>query len=276
MNTKKNYPSILQSFGIVGIIVLCSILFSPIMFFSGHISKELSFFLYYIAVFGLSFLLIYAMKRKVTVEKTFYMSFWNCKIIFFIIVASIALVYGVVSPIIELIPMPEFIKKALEEFGSMNGIFGFFSVVIAAPVFEELIFRGIMLDGLLKRYSPIKSILVSAIMFGIVHLNPWQFVVAFLVGILSGWIYYMTKSLTLSIIIHATVNLNSFLSMYFFDESQKEMSLQEFYGGVINYALVILGSLTILSLAVFILKKEFDKSFVENAVSNANINEIGE
>ena len=268
----KNYPSLLQSFGIVGIIILCSLLFMPIMFFQEQLGKEPHFFLYYITTFGLSFFLIYAMRKKLTGQRTFSFSDPGFITIIFTIIASITLIIGIANPIIELIPMPEMIKKAFEDFGSMTGIFGFLSIVIAAPIFEELIFRGIMLDGLLKRYSPVKSILISAIMFGIVHLNPWQFVAALFVGILSGWIYYRTKSLTLSIVIHMTVNLCGFLSMSFFDESQKEMSSQEFYGGSMNYSLVIIGSLIILALTVFILKKEFDKS----PVDTANIDVIDE
>ena len=259
MNANKSYPSVLQSFGIVGIMILCSILFAPLMFLAGLVSKEFLFFLYYIVTFGLSFGLIYLMMKKVTGRKTFNMSVPNSKIIIFIIVASLALVYGVAAPIVELIPMPDIIKKALEEFGQMNGVFGFLSIVVAAPILEELIFRGVMLDGLLKRYSPMKSILVSAIMFGIVHLNPWQFVTALFIGILSGWVYYRTRSLTLSVIIHMAVNLNGFLSMYLYDESQKDMSSCEFLGGAMNYAFVIIGSVSILVLSIFFLKKEFDK-----------------
>lgn len=46
-------------------------------------------------------------------------------------------------------------------------------MVIAAPVLEELIFRGMMLEGLLKKYSPVTSIIISSILFGVAHLNPW-------------------------------------------------------------------------------------------------------
>ena len=78
-----------------------------------------------------------------------------------------ALLFGVITPIDSLIPMPEILKKALLDLAGQNGIFSFLLIVIAAPILEELLFRGIILDGLLKNYSPLKSILISSFLFGL-------------------------------------------------------------------------------------------------------------
>jgi membrane protease YdiL (CAAX protease family) len=58
-----------------------------------------------------------------------------------------------------------------------------------------LIYRGIVLEGLLKKYSPIFAILFSAFLFAIAHLNPWQFVVGMVMGIFNGWIYFKVRNL---------------------------------------------------------------------------------
>jgi membrane protease YdiL (CAAX protease family) len=156
--------------------------------------------------------------------------------------------------------MPESIKKAFMDFGSQTGIFAFFLMVIAAPILEELIFRGIILDGLLKQYAPVKSILISSLLFGLVHLNPWQFVTGFIIGIFSGWVYYKTRSLTYSVIIHATANLSGFLMRYLIDvDSAMDDSLLEMYGGSQNLTLAIVGSIVVVTICIYYLTGEFDK-----------------
>lgn len=96
--------------------------------------------------------------------------------------------------------------------------------VIFAPIFEEIIFRGIIQKGLInKGLKPKNAVLISAIVFGIVHQNPWQFVGAVLLGYVLGIVYWKTKSLLLSILLHSFNNLLS--------------SLLIIYGNTENFAL---------------------------------------
>ncbi|MCA6065612.1 CPBP family intramembrane metalloprotease [Chryseobacterium sp. RG1] len=86
----------------------------------------------------------------------------------------------------------------------------FITAVVMAPVFEEIIFRGIMQKGLInKGIEPWKAILFSSVVFGLVHANPWQFVGAVLLGCVLGLVYYKTKSLLLPMLLHAFNNLCS-------------------------------------------------------------------
>src|SRR3546814_14754915 len=103
------------------------------------------------------------------------------KIMGLVSITIIGIQTGITSPIVYSIPMPEFMQKLFLEFANQNGIFSFMTIVIAAPIIEELFFRGIILEGLLQRYSPVKSIILSSILFGIVNLNPWTFIIALLV-----------------------------------------------------------------------------------------------
>ncbi len=82
----------------------------------------------------------------------------------------------------------------------------FMGLVVVAPITEELLFRGLMLRGFLKRYSPAKAVLVSAVLFGAFHLNPWQFVGAAVLGTLFGWWYVQTRSLVPCLFGHALSN----------------------------------------------------------------------
>ncbi|NMC60487.1 MAG: CPBP family intramembrane metalloprotease [Candidatus Methanofastidiosa archaeon] len=83
----------------------------------------------------------------------------------------------------------------------------YLKILLIAPLFEELIYRGILLALLLHHLSPKWSILLSSILFSILHLNPTQFLLAFILGLFCGWYYYKTKNLLTCIIIHSISNL---------------------------------------------------------------------
>ena len=106
------------------------------------------------------------------------------------------------EPIIEAIPYYQEFQELFVGMLGDNTLLIFATVAISAPILEEILFRGIILDGFLKNYSPTKAIIWSAIIFGLIHMNPYQFIGATLVGILMGWIYWRTKSLWLCILIH--------------------------------------------------------------------------
>ncbi len=89
---------------------------------------------------------------------------------------------------------------------------------ITGPILEEVLFRGVILDGFLNRYKPGKAIFWSALLFGLFHMNPWQFIPAFLIGLLLGYIYLKTRSLFPVIFIHIINNSFSYLTVYIFGE----------------------------------------------------------
>jgi membrane protease YdiL (CAAX protease family) len=47
-----------------------------------------------------------------------------------------------------------------------------FILVIMAPLTEETLCRGLILNGFLKNYSRRKAMIVSALLFALLHLNP--------------------------------------------------------------------------------------------------------
>jgi hypothetical protein len=80
-------------------------------------------------------------------------------------------------------------------------------VAVLAPVIEELIFRGIIMHGLMRNYKPWYAIFLSGLLFSLFHLNPWQMTYTFFLGLLLGWVMIRTRSLPLAIIIHSINNL---------------------------------------------------------------------
>jgi membrane protease YdiL (CAAX protease family) len=82
----------------------------------------------------------------------------------------------------------------------------FLSVSVFAPLFEEWLCRGLVLRGLLRKFNPASAIMVSAAFFAILHMNPWQAIPAFLLGLLFGYVYYKTGSLKLTMLMHCVNN----------------------------------------------------------------------
>lgn len=89
----------------------------------------------------------------------------------------------------------------------ISGIAGALFVIVSGPIIEEICFRGLLLDGLLKtRCHPWAAILISAVAFGLVHGLWAPFVTATLFGILAGWLYWRTGSIIPGLIIHIANN----------------------------------------------------------------------
>ena len=102
-----------------------------------------------------------------------------------------------------ILPMPEIFRNIFETLMTEQiFIIAIISVGIIPAFTEELFFRGLILDGLKSNYSKRKAIIISALLFGIIHLNPWQFYSAFIIGLISAWVCIETNSILLSIYIH--------------------------------------------------------------------------
>lgn len=99
-----------------------------------------------------------------------------------------------------------------------SGLFGFvltfISTVITPALVEEFACRGLML-GTLKKYGEGFAVVVSAILFGIIHGNFEQIPFAFLVGLVLGFITVKSGTLWVSVAVHGFNNLISVLSDYF-------------------------------------------------------------
>ena len=94
----------------------------------------------------------------------------------------------------------------------MNHPIGIFSIVIMAPLMEELLVRGGMQGHLMRKWkNPLWAIVVSSLIFGLIHGNPMQIFFAFISGIALGWVYYRTGSLLPGMLMHFINNGTSVL-----------------------------------------------------------------
>lgn len=90
----------------------------------------------------------------------------------------------------------------------------FIMLVVIAPLFEEFVFRGAVMN-LLKPYGSGMAVFVSAFCFGIFHGNFQQFFYAFALGIFLGYISYATDSMFCNTVLHAMFNSVSGIIMIF-------------------------------------------------------------
>ena len=96
--------------------------------------------------------------------------------------------------------------------GLSHNILGIISMVVLAPLLEEILFRGAIQGVLMRLFGkPWPAIVVAALIFGIVHWNPVQVVYATLLGIVLGWIYYRSGNLVYVIVGHV---LNNAIAAY--------------------------------------------------------------
>lgn len=80
-------------------------------------------------------------------------------------------------------------------------------VVILAPVFEELFFRGLFYPALRNRLKPALAVVLNGAVFGVIHFQPLFMVSLILVGIVLAYLYEKTDSLVAPIVAHSLYNL---------------------------------------------------------------------
>lgn len=110
----------------------------------------------------------------------------------------------VCEPLLALLPAPK-------PYAFGRGGWALAVLVAAAPVLEELLCRGVVLGALRARYGAVAAWLVSALFFGVLHLQPVLVVNAFVIGLILGYVYMVTDSLWATMILHALNNAVAYL-----------------------------------------------------------------
>ena len=159
----------------------------------------------------------------------------------------------------ELAGLPDNMKDVFEQM--MNNPLGIISIVVMAPLVEELLFRGAIQGHLMRKWKmPYLGIVVSSLIFGVVHGNPAQIPFAFVVGMSLGWMYYLTGSLIPGILMHFINNGSSVLLYALSGDPDATMisSLGE------NEALALAVSGIVLTVVcIFIIRKKIVKEPVQ-------------
>jgi uncharacterized protein len=166
------------------------------------------------------------------------------------------------------LPPPAWFWEMFDKiFENDYGFWGaFMKVVVIAPVVEELIFRGVIMHGLMRNYPKGAAVFFSGLLFALFHLNPWQFAATFVLGMILGWVMIRTRNIGLCIMGHAINNLLVLLSITW-NQQIKESSLATWS---VFQVLSVSMTLVIVSLVLMVLVTRRSRNSVTPNPGNRN------
>ena len=146
----------------------------------------------------------------------------------------------VIEPLLLLLP------AGPEVYG--RGLWAIVTVVVMAPIFEEVLFRGILLESLRARYGVVAALMLSSLLFAVIHFHLTVAVNAFFMGLILGYIYLETNSLWSVIFLHALNNTISYVLMAL---GYASLSMKELVGSPALYWALYGGSVVVLVLSAW-------------------------
>jgi len=133
------------------------------------------------------------------------------------------------------------------------GIIVFFLAAVVAPsIFEEFIFRYVMLNYL-KKYGNAFAIITTSVLFGFAHARVSAFIYATAIGLFSAYIAIKTKSVWFPVILHAAVNGMTFVFQYLSSQLLSEQTLVD----IIHFAyLSFISAVSFVYLLVLVIRRK--------------------
>lgn len=134
-------------------------------------------------------------------------------------VTNLLLIFGIILfslPVIGVLNLLNFwiIKMIFGKFevfqapvstGSWGLLIGVFVIGVSAGICEELLFRGFIQRGF-ERFGAVKSIFITAFLFGLMHMDFQRFLGTFVLGALLGFLVYKSNSLISGMFAHFVNN----------------------------------------------------------------------
>lgn len=256
------YPSWGDLLTLLGVFIVATVLGSlltGVLQKIGSVSVGFGAFLGYVIQFSLVIIFGLFQRKNRSPKGTRLLKFGLAKLDFVIILwgTIIVLATGVViEPLLNLFP-----ETYLDRLGNIMAAGGWmmFTSIVIAPIMEEILFRGILQDALMRKYGVFVGILIASAVFGIVHIIPQQVVNAFMIGIVLGYIYYRTGALLPVILIHCINNAISYFTWMLNGETllstREQMGNDTLYFTVYGIACVLF-VIGFVSIAIRISKEE--------------------
>lgn len=131
-----------------------------------------------------------------------------------ILIGAVTVFSEIYVVIQRFVPVPaEFeamLRDLLELTNPADSVATLVIAIVVAPVLEEALFRGVILNGLARRYGPQSASFWTAVFFAAFHLyNPWQVLPTFFLGLVLAWLVLTTRSLMSAIVVHTMFNAAS-------------------------------------------------------------------
>ncbi|NMA24419.1 MAG: CPBP family intramembrane metalloprotease [Clostridiales bacterium] len=135
------------------------------------------------------------------------------------------------------------------------------AVGIVGPIFEELLYRGLIFGELRKITKVRIALVIQAVPFGAMHLDVIQGSYAVIIGILLGYVYYRSNSIIAPIIVHISINASSVIMAHFLTGTELDQ-----WTAVIMAA----GALLFLATGAFILSSRNFKRTMDDSLYHMN------
>lgn len=151
--------------------------------------------------------------------------------------------------VIRVVPVPEWMQEIyrseiLRRTSFPSAVFG---AVVVAPISEELLFRGIILSGLLVHHKRVSAVVWTSILFGAIHFDLWHLVPIVISGVVWAWWVIRTGSLLPALFGHALNNLIAVTILHFYTRhldlsgDLNEVAFNPWWWSVSGVALASLG-----------------------------------
>ena len=126
---------------------------------------------------------------------------------FVILLISYCLMYGgnIIGTVLSLILSGGTAENALLDYAMDHNPLKILIIVVLAPLVEEYIFRKQIIDRT-RRFGEKTAVFLSALAFGLFHMNLFQFFYAFALGMVFGYVYIRYGRLRYTVILHAIIN----------------------------------------------------------------------
>jgi membrane protease YdiL (CAAX protease family) len=203
----------------------------------------------YLAMFiGQGFLivpvLIYIKRKNFDFIDSFRLNFISRDIIYTTVFISVGamilsdelnILIGMIIPIPDSFLQIEALLKPKDPFSLVLLII---TIIIIAPIGEELLFRGFLQKGLEKAWDDVtRAILFSSLFFAVIHFNPFWIIQIYFLGVLLGFLSWKTNSIIPCIIFHMIINATSL----FFTSIEDSIEPIILWNGHINPILIFIG-----------------------------------
>ncbi|EJO5348440.1 CPBP family intramembrane metalloprotease [Clostridium botulinum] len=88
-----------------------------------------------------------------------------------------------------------------------TSILGLVSMILIIPMFEEILFRGLIFNELKKNINIILAVIIQALIFALAHGNMLQGIYTLILGIIIAIVYIKTNSIITCMLFHISYNL---------------------------------------------------------------------
>jgi membrane protease YdiL (CAAX protease family) len=150
----------------------------------------------------------YSFRRIFSYPRRLGLSFWillaATSVFLFVVISDIT---GYVN---QLVPRPEWQQKALLELIVAKTwpeyLFRIFAGALLVGFCEEFAFRGFLQRVFSQRFRGIGGLALTAFLFAFMHLDPWNFIGVFILGLFLGYMVHLTGNLWTAVFVHLLSN----------------------------------------------------------------------